>query len=1033
MHDKLTIALSGLLLISTCWLSEAVAQGQQAISGTITSSDGEGQLPGVNVLIKGSTIGTISDVDGNYRITVPSDDATLVFSFVGYESKEVAVGNSTTIDVSLSPDVSTLDEIVVVGYGSQKRSDLTGSVASVSGKDMEKMPVPTFDLALQGRAPGLQITNTSAEPGGGTSIRIRGSNSVLGSNEPLIVLDGYPLPPGGDAGNAGDTGGGRGQGSNLLSFINPNEIASVEILKDASATAIYGSRGANGVIIVTTKKGKPGNAQINLTSEVGVSAIPDFPALMTGPQFAAFRNEDAIRNGNPPPFDGDELPLPQDAPTTNWLDLILRTGVRQRYQLDISGGSENTRYYISGNYLKNEGIVKETDFNRGNIRINLDSKLNDRLSLSSSLNYARTFNNRSQEGTGLIINSGAIFSAYKANPTALGNQVLDDPLTSYFVNPLVQLQDKTDETNDETSIISLQATYKLLEGLDFNFRAGTTNKNNRREIYWPRTTGYGRLNNGAAIYNSYQYNDYLVENFLTYNKEFGNHKVNVAGGYSWQDNTERQVNNSLIEFPTDNLGTNAIGLGLTPSIPTSSKIKRVLSSYYLRTNYIFNNKYFITFSGRADGSSVFAEGNKWGFFPSGALGWALSEESFMDMAALSNLKIRASYGLTGTQSIPPQGSLTLLGVANAAINDVLVSGLAPIKLGNPDLEWEKTTQLDIGLDLGLFEDRLYATFDYYNKQTNDLLQNLPLPTSAGLGSIIANTGTIENKGIELLLGGYLIDNEGLSWNTSLNYSRNRATVISLGEEEADIFGPAPAANIVNEASNIMRVGEPFGSFYGVKVIGLIQASDVDSEGNITIPIRSGDNNPGSWKYEDVNGDGVISEADRIIIGDPNPDFIFGWNNDVTYKNFTLSVFIQGVVGNDVMNIDRLFLASGRTDNNSFAEWFEKRWTPENPHNDIRYPGSNVQDNLKPNSAIVEDGSYVRLKNVTLGYNIPAQAVSFLRSVNVYFTATNLLTFTNYSGFDPEVSIFGGNNIATGVDFGSYPRSRMYTVGVQLGF
>lgn len=613
------------------------------------------------------------------------------------------------------------------------------------------------------------------------------------------------------------------------------------------------------------------------------------------------------------------------------------------------------------------------------------------------------------------------------------NQVLDDPLTSYFVNPLVQLQDKTDETNNETSLLTLQATYNLLEGLDFNLRAGSTNKNSRREIYWPRTTGFGRLNNGAAAYNTYQYNDYLIENFLSYNREFGNHKVNLAGGYSWQNNTERRVNNSVIEFPTDNLGTDAIGLGLTPSIPTSSRIKRVLSSFYLRTNYIFNNKYFITFSGRADGSSVFAEGNKWGFFPSGALGWAISEENFMDNTFISNLKVRASYGLTGTQSIPPQGSLTLLGVTNAVINDVLISGLAPVKLGNSNLEWEKTTQFNIGLDLGLFEDRLYATFDYYNKETNDLLQNLPLPTSAGLTSIIANTGTIENKGIELLLGGYVVDNNALSWNTSLNYSRNKATVIDLGKEGADIFGPAPAVNIVNEASNIMREGEPFGSFYGVRVIGLIQESDFDSDGNITIPIRSGDDALGSWKYEDVNGDGVISEADRVIIGDPNPDFIFGWNNDLAYKNFTLSVFFQGVVGNEVMNIDRLFLASGRTANNSFAEWFEKRWTPENPHNDIRYPGSNAQNNLKPNSAIVEDGSYVRLKNVTLAYNIPSKSISFLRNANVYFTGTNLLTFTNYSGFDPEVSIFGNNNIATGVDFGSYPRSRIYTIGMKVGF
>lgn len=600
---------------------------------------------------------------------------------------------------------------------------------------------------------------------------------------------------------------------------------------------------------------------------------------------------------------------------------------------------------------------------------------------------------------------------------------------------MTQLRDQRDETYNEDFILNLQAKYNLAEGLDFNVSTGTTSKNSRREIYWPLTTSVGKLVNGRAIYNQYKYEDILLETYINYDKTFGDNNLNVIGGYSFQDNTERRLNTRVENFPTDVLATDAIQLGLVPFIPSSSKIKRTLSSFYGRLDYNYQNKYYLKFTGRADGSSVFSANKKWGFFPSGAIGWTVSNERFLEegVPAISNLKFRGSYGLTGSQSIPPYGSLTLLGVSNAVIGDVLQAGLAPTKLGNPDLEWEKTTQLNVGMDFGLFTNRLYGNIDYYIKTTDDLLQNLPLPTSAGLGSIFANTGSIENKGLEVLLGAYIFDSPDFSWNTSINYSKNRSIVKSLGEEGADIFGPAPAVNIVNEPSNIMRVGETFGALYGYKVIGLIQASDLDINGNPTIPVNSGYGEPGSWKFEDTDGDGVISPADRQIIGDPTPDFIFGWNSDFRYKNLTLSVFVQGVIGNDVLNVDRLFLASGRLVDNNLLSWYENRWTPSNPTMDIRYPGNNAQNNLKPNSAILEDGSFVRLKNVSLGYNIPASKIEFLNSARIYVTATNLFTWTDYSGFDPEVNVFGGNNIGQGVDFGSYPRSKSYTLGIQLGF
>lgn len=1035
-----------LLLFIGLWPARSMASGATlsdyetdiilTVSGTVTNPQGE-PLIGATVLNKNSGDGTVTDFDGRYSLEVPDGSAILQFSYTGHEPQEVPVENRTTVDVVLALSTSLLEEVVVVGYGSQLKSDITGSVASVKGEDIASMPVPTFDLALQGRAAGMLVTSTSGEPGGGVSIRIRGSNSVLGSNEPLIVLDGYPMPAGGEASNSGSNNN-RGQGSNLLGFLNPAEIESVEILKDASATAIYGSRGANGVIIVTTKKGTAGRSQINLTSETGWNEIPTFPELLDGPTYARWRNERAVANGDPLIFDGSEpnRPLPENAPTTRWIDRILRNGINQRVQFDASGGSEKIRYFVSGNYLENRGLLKYTDFKRGNIRLNLDADLSDRLTLSSSINYTRSLNNRTEEGTGLIINSGAIFTAFKNSPTSTADDPLEgDGLSNFFADPLIQLRDTRDETHNETTIISILGTYKILEDLDLNVRTGSTARNSRREIFWPTTTRVGDLVNGRAINNNYEYRDVLLETYLSFNKRFGEHSVNLIGGYSFQENNERRLNVRVEDFPTDALATDAIGLGLDPFIPSSSRVERTISSFYVRTNYNFENKYYLSFSGRMDGSSVFAANKKWGFFPSASAGWTLSNEEFMQVPSISLLKLRGSYGITGTQSIPPLGSLTLLGVANAAIGDILNAGLAPNKLGNPDLEWEKTKQWNVGLDVEFFEGRLYSNIDVYTKETTDLLQSLPLPTSAGLTSIFANVGTIENKGIEVVLGGYPVDTRDFKWNTTLNWSRNRSLVKDLGTVGADIFGPNPAVNIVNLPANIVREGEVFGAFYGFKVIGLIQESDLDSDGNPTIPIASGESTPGSWKFQDTDGSGVVTDDDRVIIGDPTPDFIFGWNNDITFKNFTLGVFVQGVVGNDLMNLDRLFLASGRTANNALLSWYNNRWTSENPHNLVRYPGSNAQNNLKPNSAVVEDGSYVRLKNVSLGYNLPSKWLSNLnmREIRIYVIGTNLLTFTDYSGFDPETNVFGGNNIGQGVDFGSYPRPRTYTIGVRLGF
>lgn len=1013
------------------------SQNGKTVTGTITAEDGA-PLPGATIIQKGTQNGVQSDFDGNYQIRLVSGSDILVFSYIGFKAKEETVGARNQINIVLQEDSQNLDEVVVVGYGTQKRTDLVGSVGSIKSEDIAVTPVPTFDLALQGRTAGLQITNTSAEPGGDVTIRIRGNNSVLGDNQPLVVIDGYPMPEGAEA-SASNAGQGNLTSSNFLSYLNPTEIESVEILKDASATAIYGSRGANGVIMVTTKKGNYQQAtQINFTTEAGFSEISDFPPVLDGPTYAAWRNEIAIRQGGDPLFDGDERPLPEDAPTTDWLDRVVRTGLTQRYQLTVSGGGDKSKYYLSANYLENGGILKFTDFKRGNIRLNIDNNLTDRLNVSTSLNYVRSLNSRGNEGTGTIINSGAVFSAYKNAPTATPGDPIDegDGTTNFFVDPLTELRDRKDETSNQNLILSIQSRYNIADGLDFNLTTGTTTLDSEREVFFPKTTRLGQLFNSRAVYNTFNSRNYLIESYLTYAKEFNSHNINATGGYSWQTDVQKRLNTLVTEFPVDILETDNVGLGLNPFIPSSSKIKRDLSSYYLRFNYNYDQRYYLSLTGRADGSSVFAENKKWGYFPSVGVGWTISNESFLkESPTLSNLKLRASYGITGSQSIQPLQSLTLLGTANAVYGDILYSGLAPTRLGNPNLEWEKTSQFNVGLDVGFLRDRFFASVDYYKKTTDDLLLNFPLPTSAGLGSITANAGSIENKGFEVVLGGYIVDSQNFKWNTNFNWSNNKTTVLSLGEGDADIFGPGPATNIVTEPSNIMRVGEQFSSLYGYKVTGVLQESDFDTSGNALVPVL-GVSSPGAYKYEDVNGDGTINGEDRTIIGNPNPDYIFGWNNDFQYKNFTLSVFIQGSVGNDLMNINRLFLASGRFINNAFQDWFDNRWTPSNPTNDPRYVnisyGSETNQFLQPNSAIVEDGSYIRLKNVSLGYNLPLQNVKGINSARVYVTATNLFTITDYSGFDPEVNIRGGNNLAQGVDFAAYPRAQTLTLGVQIG-
>ncbi len=715
-------------------------------------------LAGVTVLVKGSTSMATTNEKGMYLIKA-SKGATLIYSLVGYEEKQIKIiTENSGGNVILVAKNADLSEVVVVGYGTSRKSDLTGSVASISKEKIQMVPTATFDLKLQGRVSGVSVTSTSGEPGGNVSVRIRGSNSISGDNEPLYVVDGYPISAGGEA-----TGNGYGQPQNALSGINPNDIESIQVLKDASATAIYGSRGANGVILITTKRGAARPIKVELNTRVGTTNVVNIYDMMIARDYAQIRNDFAVSQGLPILYDGSSVRLPTPAQAgvgTNWVKEILQPGVSQNYQLNVSGGSEGVKYDISGNYFKESGVVKNSNLIRGNLRANIDNKISEKLTINTTINLSNTISQRVQAGTGALLqvadpinNANRSSPIFPVNATATGEfgGILNTEEGGIFNNPVTVINDKKDQTKNEDYFASLLGVYKITKDLGLNVRAGTTVRNSTRQIYFPTTTGQGFLTKGDAYSNTYSYNDYVFESFLKYQKALNeNNKIDLTGGFSFQSNTSVSSNVRVTSFPNDLVGFDALQFGTAYYPTTSQKILRTLQSFYARANYNLLNRYLFTFTGRADGSSVFAENNKWGFFPSGAVAWKVSEEPFFNKSGIINdFKVRGSYGIVGNQAISPLGSLSRLGVANYTLNDVTISGIAPINLSNPNLKWETTKAIDLGVDLAFFKGKLNLVVDVYQKTTSDLLQQLQLPFSSGYTSAINNVGSIENKGLEI--------------------------------------------------------------------------------------------------------------------------------------------------------------------------------------------------------------------------------------------------------------------------------------------
>jgi len=1015
------------------------------VSGTVTSPDSNEGLPGVNVLVKGTTQGTVTDVDGKYSINAEEDDI-LVFSSIGFVSQEVPINGRSTIDISMTEDVQALEEIVVIGYGTRKKSDLTGSVGSVDVEELQERPATSLNQQLAGRIPGVQVNVNSGRPGGRTNIRVRGFSSINSTNNPLYVVDGVQLPMNNQA-----------QFSQAIDYINPNDIVSVEVLKDASSTAIYGARGANGVILITTKKGQAGEGKITYNVDLSVNTLgPNMPEVLNAEQYLAveelaWRNMEKfdpvgwnegrwaylnpeLKRTDPRLFDSEGNPIYD----TDWIEETTQNKLSQNHQLGFSGGNDKTTYAISLGYRDDQGLYKQSYLQRYSGRLALDTKIKDWLTVGTTLNYNFQTENivdYNDQVARRMVEDFPFLPVKYEDGTWADNR--DYPFAEGTMSSMHNLHERKYILNTQTVIGSLFANVKLAESLQFRTVVGTNVVTQETNRYEGRTIRIG--DQGRAWVDNDRETFWSFENYLTYNKVFGDiHSFEGLLGISWQETNFFSMSGAIRGFATDYFQFNNIGAGSNNLDVGSNASRQALNSYFGRFNYSLLNRYLFTFTGRADGSSKFGENNKYAFFPSAAVAWRVSEEGFMSNSSIiSNLKLRASHGLTGNSEIPPYSSLSLLGSGYAAIwNESRVGGTGINRLANPDLRWERTAQSDIGVEIGLFQNRVSLEADVYYRKTTDMLLDAPVPQTSGYATIRRNIGSMENRGLELMLNTINIESEKLTWSTNFNISMNRNKVLSLATP-ADIFGVG-GPNFTNP-TNIIRVGEPVGSFWGLNRLG-VWGTDEAAEAAEFVSYRNGLTIlPGDIKYEDVNGDKAITDADRMIIGNGYP---LAWGalfNSVRYGNWDLTLDIQYSYGNDVMDMnlhpseDRQALA------NSYTTVLDA-WTPENqdsPIAQIRDTRAGYVTNV--DTRWIVDASFIRGRNLVLGYTLPANLVDRIRMdrVRIYGSAQNFfLVVDDQMIGDPEVTpIRGGdsnNAFSQGMKWHDYPKPTIFLLGIQVG-
>lgn len=994
-------------------LSCVAMSNAQSVSGTVTA-DGQ-PLPGATVILKGTSQGTSTDFDGNFTIDANAQ-SVLVISYIGYSTKEVLVGNQTQINVALTQD-NTLDEVVVIGYGTQRKSDLTGSVSSVSAEDITAVPVSRVDQALQGRAAGVQVTQTSGAPGAGTSIRIRGGNSITGSNEPLWVIDGIVV------------------GTNFdLNNINANDIKSIEILKDASSIAIYGSRGANGVVLVTTKNGANiggGKPQINVGIRTSTQLVPERPEYLNQEQQISYTNEDARFRGVAEPFPND----PSTYPDNDFFDLLLNPSPIYNADVSIAGTSENgsITYYNSLNFFDQDGLIENSGIQKYIFRSNMDFKINDKLKVGARVNYSKIKQDNGVVGYGGLLNILPTQPVFNDDGSYNGfNDVIGAP----FNNPVATAKLDIDETYSSNLLGTVYVEYSPIENLIIrstfnpeinNFKRNEFTSSQRPDLTVVGETGNARIT-GAS---SFGWNN---ENTVQYSIDFDdNHSLTVLGGASFQKTSVENYEAQAFGITTDATGFNNLALGTDPTrnVVGSGFSAFQIASFFGRANYAYKDKYLLTLVGRTDGSSVFAPGNKYNFYPSVAGAWKITEESFMqNQNVFQDLKLRASYGQSGNQAIGPYNTLGILEEANTTLNGVQQPGLTLGRPANPDLKWETTSSFDIALEASLFGGKVFTEFNYYYKKTEDLLLDVTIPRQTGFTSQLQNVGSLENKGWEFLLNSTNISNANFNWNSTLTLSSNKNKVLDLGGQQ---FVEAVIDQIIGAGNVRITVGEAVPVFRGANYLGTWKSqAEIDASG-----LNPGTQVVGGPKFENINGDAIISNEDFVTQGSPFPDLIFGFENNFSYKNFDLNFFFQGTVGNEVYNLRTRGNFWTRGENPKYIE-IADRWTPDNPTSDIPRAGADGISNTYPSSYDVEDGSHLRLKTATLTYNFPVDKIGLkgIKSMSVYASGTNLLLISDFRLIDPETSAYGRTglgNVYQGFSSGEYPNAKVLSLGLNVTF
>ena len=1014
-------------------LSALAATAQTTtIKGIIVDDKGL-PIAGATIREKGGQQATTSGDDGSYTLNVKAG-ATIIVSYAGVADIEVSTLGDGYKKVELKDLNKKLDEVIVVGYGSRKKSEITGSITSIKASELLQTPIANLAQGLQGRVPGLQITQNNAAPGGSISVRLRGTNSINGSSEPLYIIDGVQIQNSTAAGVSGPAtlGNISGVGSfsnqvSSLSFLNPNDIESIEVLKDASAAAIYGSQAANGVIIITTKKGKAGTSVVSYDGYYGTQKITNTIPMLNASQFAKIENEiyATTRFANPDSF----------GVGTNWQDVLFRTAPMQSHQLTISGGNNKTQSLVSLNYFGQDGIVLKSKFERFAARVNLEHTVNNWLKIGTNTTLSRSVNNRIQTGSvnndgggltqslvGAILSAPPTLKPYNADGSIAGWK--DQPYGSFYSelrNPLLGTL-ATDVTTTNSVLSNVYADISILKGLKYRLNLSANTNNSLNDYYFPSTaftSGEISLAGGLGGYGMKLNNNFMrlmQEHILTYDKGFGDHLLRFTGVFSTLENNNNYNYAIGYGFVNDATTNEALQLARNFSV-SSGRTKDDLISYLARINYSYKGKYFLDLTGRVDGSSKFGANNKYGFFPAVAAAWNVKKEDFLsNVNSITNLKLRLSVGKTGNQAaVDPYQSLAIVGAGNDYIfNNTLNKSILPTGVPNPDLKWETSVQTDLGLEADFLSNRLNFVADFYVKKTTDLIYKKNLPLTSGYDAVIGNFASIQNKGIELSIGGDIIRNKDWKWNVSTNITINRNKLLRLADDSTK--------EVSINSYNILRVGEPLGLFKTYVYDGLFQMGDPIIPGQPVTNKRAG-----AQRVKDVNGDGVISAADQVITGNATPKFIYGFSTTVSYKHFDFAAFFSGVSGNKIFNLARWSLENPIGGRNVVAGLVD-RYTTTHTTGTYQISTGSQGGRLPLSDRYLEDGSFLRCKNISLGYTF---STKYLSKTRVYISANNLFTITDYSGFDPEVGSFGSSNTQFGVDNIVYPASKSVLFGLQI--